>query len=257
MNPTVRRITILLALICVAVIFPALAGWRPIGAWWALVWGIAAVGGGAILVANSAESTRGGSVTAGLVSGYAIFRLGAITGVVAAVCGLLGGLVPAVTFAIDIVGMVAIIATAAYFLLGSLAIGQNIDRIADQDARVDAVRAEHRVDGRIVFSAGSRLGTIRPSPQIGGAMALDRLQRRARTAEHALVHSHGGGVGSLEGHQSSGMPRLDSALLRPLVEELDSAVEALVTQPENGAALARVDSALARIERELSVAEML
>jgi hypothetical protein len=256
MNLIVRRVAGLVALICVTVIVPALAGWRPIGAWWALVWAATAMGGGAVLLAQSVTSTRSGSVTAGLVSGYAVLRLMLITGVVAAVCGLLGGFMPGATFAVDLIGLFATIAATTYVILGSAVIGQNIHRIADQDARVDDVRAEHRMAGRSVFSAGARLASIPWSPETGSAMVLDRLQRRARTIEHALVHSHGGGVGALEGHQSRGGPRWDTNVLRPLVEELDSAVEVLIAQPANTDALARVESALARLERELSAAEL-
>lgn len=198
-----------------------------------------------------------GEITGGLVSVYAALPMAFITAVIAALCWSIGSMAHEPAIAIDAVGLLATLTTLAYFLFGTKFVAANIKRIGEQDRRVDNFRDQHREQGRVVFSAVSRLGEVRWPAGTSRSMEVDRIQRRARTVEHALVHSHGGGVGSLEGHQAGGMPRLDTGAFVSLVAELEAAVDLASAQPADAAALARVDSALARIERELAIAELL
>jgi hypothetical protein len=111
---------------------------------------------------------------------------------------------------------------------------------------IGARREEHRAKGMTLQPVLARLRTL-TCPDPGRALRLDRVAKRLEVVQSALVHSHGGGVGSREAGPST--------LLDPAIESEVAAV--LLQLQEAAMSLDDSDSGEQRIAQIESLAERL
>ena len=118
-----------------------------------------------------------------------------------------------------------------------------------------ARREEHRAKGLTLEPVLGRLRTLKRSDPTEG-VRIDRIVKRLEVVQSALVHSHGGGVGSREAGDTHSLdPAIEGEMSAVLVQ-LQDAARALESGDGEGRRVAEIESLAVRLQSLISVLQL-
>lgn len=130
--------------------------------------------------------------------------------------------------------------TGVFALIAALVYGWDAF-FTGQERAVTEQRAEHKAVALSLHEALSGLDAVSGVPE--AVTWADKLRKRLRSAENALAHSHGGGMGSFEAGTGQRVAPADAAALNEVVPALNHAAGLLASTPP-----AQVMTGLAEVE---------
>lgn len=149
---------------------------------------------------------------------------------------------------------VLMVETAIAFLLVLLLRSWDLFFRAGQPP-IQNIRQEHRASGLTLQPVLGRLETMaRRDPTL--AISFEKIAKRLNIVQSALLHSHGGGIGSREAGVANGIDPAVETEMRDRLAKLSEAVETFDGGDHDGQQIAQIESLAEQLQNSVAALDL-